>query len=325
MSKPVGRRSVLAGLTMAGATPLFAGSLPANPDVVIVGAGAAGLSAGRALARAGVSFVIVEAANRVGGRAWTDTRSLGQPFDHGCSWISAANHNPFVQIGRENGFSLIDHTSPDGDLLDLDGDRADAADRAALNRAWGAVDRAVSRAGRAGRDVPASTVVPDMDWAATVRSWSGAMDYGMDYDRISTADYWESADGQPSFLVREGLGSIVATLAADLPVALGTAVTGIDWSGSGVTVETSDGTIRARACILTVSTGVLNAGHIRFTPALPVSQQQAAADIPMGLLMKVPLLFDGARLGLGENNWVTYRIPEDQPGRACYSVAWPCG
>jgi monoamine oxidase len=58
---------------------------------------------------------------------------------------------------------------------------------------------------------------------------------------------------------------------------------------------------------------------------LPVEKQQAAADIPMGLLMKVPLMFDGARLGLGENDWVTYRIPEDRAGEACYFVAWPCG
>ncbi|MGB7427773.1 MAG: NAD(P)/FAD-dependent oxidoreductase, partial [Microcoleaceae cyanobacterium] len=159
----------------------------------------------------------------------------------------------------------------------------------------------------------------------TVQSWIGAMDYGVDFDQLSTADYWNGSVDQPSYIVKEGLGAIVATLAEGLPISLGTKVTAIDWSGSGVSVETTQGTIAAKACMITVSTGVLNAGAIRFTPALPDWKLQAVANIPMGLLMKVPLLFDGARLGLGENNWVTYRIPEDQAGQACYFIAWPCG
>lgn len=304
---------------------MFAQSLPSNPDVIVVGAGAAGLAAGRAFARNGLTCVIVEAAGRVGGRAWTESTSFGQPVDHGCSWISGSGNNPFTRYGRAGGFTLVDHTSADTDLFDLDGNRASDADRAAHDRAWGAIDRALSKAGRAGHDVAASTVVPDMPYGATVQTWSGAMDYGVGYDSISTADWWDSASSQPSLLVKEGLGTLVATLADGLPISLGTKVRAIDTSGPGVSVETSKGTIRAKACLVTVSTGVLNAGSIRFTPALPDWKQQAASDIPMGLLIKIPLLFDGARLGLGENNWVTYRIPEDRPGEACYYVAWPCG
>ena len=52
---------------------------------------------------------------------------------------------------------------------------------------------------------------------------------------------------------------------------------------------------------------------------------EAVHAAPMGILTKVPLLFDGARLGLGENNWVTYWIPDELPMRACYFIAWPCG
>ena len=66
-------------LTMAGATPLLAQNLPSDPDVVIIGAGAAGLQAGRTLQHKGISFVIVEAATRVGGRAYTESARLGAP------------------------------------------------------------------------------------------------------------------------------------------------------------------------------------------------------------------------------------------------------
>lgn len=325
MSTQIGRRAVLAGLTMAGTTPILAQNLPTDPDVVIIGAGAAGLQAGRTLQHKGVSFVIVEAANRVGGRAYTESTTFGAPVDHGCSWISGSDNNPFTRIGNEGGFTLVNHTSADTDLFDLDGNRANGEEWAAFDRAWGAIDRPMNKAGRAGKDVPASSVIPDIAYGATVQSWSGAMDYGVDFDEISTADHWHGSSSQPSYIVKEGLGAIVKTLSEGLPISLGTTVTAIDTSGPGVAVETSGGTIRAKACLLTVSTGVLNAGRIKFTPELPDWKQQAAADIPMGLLMKVPMLFDGARLGLGENNWVTYRIPEDQPGEACYLIAWPCG
>lgn len=325
MRTRIPRRTVLAGLTLAGAAPVGARTLPTNPDVLIVGAGAAGLGAGQVLRQAGLSFVIVEAAARAGGRAHTESASLGQPVDHGCSWISNSTRNPFAGIAREAGFTLVDHTSAGTDLFDLDGRRADPAGHAAYDRAAEAVARAVAEAGRAGRDVPAATVIPDVPWGATVQSWMGPMDYGVDFDSISTLSYWNSAPSQPSAIVREGLGAVVATLATGLPISLSTPVTAIDWSGAGVSVSTDRGTIRAKACLVTVSTGVLNAGSIRFTPSLPVSTQEAAANIPMGLLLKVPLLFDGARLGLGENNWVTYRIPEDRPGEACFFVAWPTG
>ncbi len=304
---------------------MSAQTLPTIPDVVIIGAGAAGLSAGRTLREKGVSFVIVEAANRIGGRAWTESETLGAPVDHGCSWISGSNDNVFTRIGQEAGFTLVNHTSADTDLFDLEGNRANETERAADDRAWGTIERAMARAGKAGKDVSAASVIPETPWGATMQSWSGAMDFGVNYDKISTADYWHGSENQPSFIVKEGLGAIVATLDDGLPIALDTKVSAIDWSGSGVAVEASQGTLRAKACIVTVSTGVLNANAIRFTPALPVWKQQAAADIPMGLLLKVPMLFDGARLGLGENNWVTYRIPEDKAGEACFFVAWPCG
>ncbi len=324
MSAILTRRTMLTGLTMTAAAPTFA-QLPTNPDVIVIGAGAAGMEAAHELARQGLTCVILEAANRTGGRAWTESETLGQPVDHGCSWLNQTHTNPLVDLGRRAGLTLVDHTDADTNLYNLDGQPATDADWADFERAYGAIDRAVSRAGRAGQDVPAASVLTEMPWGATVRSWSGAMDYGMDYDRISTMDYWEAADNQPAALVKEGLGTIIATLAPGLPVSLNTPVTAIDWSGPGVTVHSTKGSLTARACILTVSTGVLTSGQIRFTPELPEAQNQAAHDIPMGLLMKVPLLFDGTRLGMDDNSWLTYRIPEDQPGRACYSVAWPCG
>ena len=75
----IDRRAFLAGLAATAAFPAWAQATPTNPDVVIVGAGTAGLAAARILAERGVSFVILEAKSRVGGRAFTDTSSFGVP------------------------------------------------------------------------------------------------------------------------------------------------------------------------------------------------------------------------------------------------------
>lgn len=325
MPQDVARVPAPAGSKPTTAVPSIDPSLPANQDVVIIGAGAAGLAAGLQLTKKGISFVIVEAAGRVGGRAYTESGTFGQPVDHGCSWISGSDNNVFTGYGKRGGFTLVEHTSAGTSLFDIEGNPADEADRSAYARAGNAIDRALSKAGRAGKDVAGSSVISEQPYSATVQSWMGAMDYGVDFDNLSTADYWHTGEDQPSYIVREGLGAIVATLATGLPISLNNPVSAIDYSRAGVTVETAKGTLQAKACLVTVSTGVLAADKIKFTPALPPEKQQAIADIPMGLLIKVPLLFDGARLDLPENNWVTYRIPENKAGEACYFVAWPCG
>ncbi len=246
MAHELGRRAVLAGLGVTGATSLFAQSIPANPDVVIIGAGSAGLAAGRTLQQAGVSFVIVEAADRVGGRAYTESGRLGQPVDVGCSWINGANNNPYTKLGFENGFELIDHSNADSDLFDIDGNRASGSDWVAYNDAWGEILDAMAEAGRAGKDVPAASVIPDVPWGASVRSWMGSMDYGVTLDQVSTKSYWNSADAQPSYFVKEGLGTLVATLAEGLPISLNTPVTAVIAVGNRVSPVPPHGSGRAR-------------------------------------------------------------------------------
>ena len=79
----------------------------ANPDVLVIGAGAAGIGAGRALARAKVPFLIIEAKDRIGGRAFTDTTSLGHLWDQGCHWFHSADQNILRQLAEEIGHKFV--------------------------------------------------------------------------------------------------------------------------------------------------------------------------------------------------------------------------
>ncbi len=295
--------------------------LPSSPDVVVVGAGAAGLAAAKTLMARGLSVLVVEASDRIGGRAWTESQTFGVPFDHGCSWVQTTRVDMFLKAAESYGFEVLQHDGF-GEVLYVGDREASDAEYGQYWRAYAGLEGAIGAAARRGDDVAASTVIPEMPFAATAESWM-TMGMNVDFDNLSTADWWSGAVAKPRYIVKEGFGALVARLGADVPVMLSTPVSGIAYASDGVTVTTSAGDIPATACIVTVSTGVLNAGAIAFDPALPDAKQQAIADLPMGLLAKVALQFDDTRFGFRPNEWLTYHVPEETPGEASFFLTWP--
>src|SRR5258708_29906588 len=115
-----------------------------DPDVIIIGAGAAGLGAARRLAAAGIAVHIIEARNRVGGRAWTAHAPSGLPIELGCAWLHSADENELCALALQNGLT-IDKTRPPWrtQMNDVGFAPADQADfRAALRRLFVRLDEA---------------------------------------------------------------------------------------------------------------------------------------------------------------------------------------
>ena len=299
--------------------------LPTNPDIIIIGAGSSGLSAAKKLQELGNSYVVLEASDRIGGRAYTESDILGQPVDHGCSWISGSNDNFFSDLGKKKNFTLVDHSNPKIEMFERDGTKSPKEALKEYNKSEFRIKEIIRETGRRGIDIPASRIIPKVPYGECFQNWEGALNYAVDVDQISTAEYWNTKDTQPSFIVKEGLGSLVGTLNNNFPIALNTSVLNIDYSGSGVKVITSKGSILAKACICTVSIGVLKSEKIKFTPTLSNNVQKALSGIQMGLLIKIPLLFDGSRLGFSENSLLQYDISQKDIGSGCYFLAWPTG
>jgi len=267
----------------------------AEYDVVVIGAGAAGLGAAKALAAAGRSVTVVEAMGRIGGRAWTSTRDFGVPFDIGCAWLHAADRNPFYPEAQAAGWTLQYHDMA-LDHLYFGSRKAEAEEFAALSEAEAALNAAIEA--HHGPDDRLSTLARECHLENAVSVFNGPMDFGKDDDEISIADFRSAEDLEPNYFTREGYGALIAHWGREVPVTLSCPARRIRWDGPGVEVETDRGTIRAKAAIVTVSTGVLAFEGIRFTPNLPEAHLAAIYDLPMGLLTKVPLRVTGNRFGL---------------------------
>jgi monoamine oxidase len=258
-------------------------------DVVIVGAGAAGLAAGRRLLEAGLSVLAVEARDRIGGRAVTVPTPLGNAVDLGCEWLHSADRNEWTAIARDQG-RTIDQTLPDwsGRVARQAGE--DAQDDYVA--AWAEFEARMEQAAQAPRDMPASDLLPAAGpWNSllgAISTWANATEL----ERVSVKDHMCYADSGINWRVVEGYGTVIAAYGKPVPTLLGTPVRRIDHSGTRVVVATDMGALRARAVIVAVPPSVLAAEAIRFTPALP-DKLAAAEGLPLGVANKLFLRLDG--------------------------------
>ena len=288
------RRRLLQGLGLTAAFGGFGSRLLAQQapvDVVIIGAGGAGLTAARELRTAGLRVLTLEARDRIGGRAFTDA-SLGVPWDRGCSWLHAADVNPWVAYARQNDFELIEDRYPhhiyDGAKL-MSG--AETAGYRAVNER---IERELVGAGSRGLDIPAEAALTQATladpWypmaAAGMTAWEG-----IEPANFSVLDRYQFVERGGDLLIPRGYGVLLAHYARDIEVRLRTPVTRIRWGNRGVTVDTPAGSVAARLAIVALPSSVIAAGAVIFSPHLPMEVLQAHHDLPLGLMNKVALRF----------------------------------
>jgi monoamine oxidase len=268
-------------------------------DLIIVGAGAAGIAAAHAARDSGLRVIVLEAGARVGGRAYTDFESLTEPFDHGCQWLHSAGINPLTPLAERYGFRYrrdgIDFRIHDGEWWLNDG-----ITREFLGMMGDTYDR-IAAAGESGADIAAEACIETGDpatdrWAPLFRrNFTGYMAAApADVSVLDTARYVQTGENWP---VESGMGALIAHLARELPrsieIRLDCPVKSVDWGDNEVMVGTLDGMLVTKAVLITVSTGVLAGDRLKFFPLLPDWKQDAIAKVPMGFAEKVAFEFEG--------------------------------
>jgi monoamine oxidase len=264
-------------------------SLPSSIDVAIIGAGAAGLGAAHALRRAGVSFIVLEARDRVGGRGHTIMASPDVTFDLGCGWLHSADQNAFVKIADELHFEIDRKLPPWRERAW--GKSFPTDERVDFIRSIDEFFERLDEAARAGVDHPANLYLEAGNrWNPMIDAISSYIN-GCETDQLSILDYDAYEDTNLNWRVRRGYGALMAAYGASLPLRFNCAVTLIDHSATRLRIETSQGTLSADKAIVTVPTNLIAQEAIRFFPALP-DKVDAAANLPLGLADKVMLALD---------------------------------
>lgn len=263
---------------------------PSSVDVAIVGAGAAGLAAARALAGAPLDVVVLEARDRIGGRAHTIDMN-GTGLDMGCGWLHSADENLLAGMAEAQGFT-VDRTPPPWESQAFNHEMS-PAEQADFRAAFAAFEERVAEAAAAGREGPASTLFePGGRWNPRIDAISGALN-GARFAEVSIRDYDAYRDTGVNWRVTEGYGRMIAQLGAGLPVVPACPVACIDRTGPVLKLLTARGAVEARAVIVTVPTDLIARETLRFDPPLP-ALVEAAAGVPLGLASKLHMAVEGA-------------------------------
>jgi len=261
-----------------------------DADVVVVGAGAAGIAAARRLATSGLASMALEATGRIGGRAWT-CDVAGLHLDLGCGWLHSADRNPWTGIAEAAGFAVDRRTPAWGkQYRDLGFSQVE---QAAATQAFADWRRRMMKTPPA-TDCAADALEPNGEWNVYLQAMNGFLT-GAGVERISVADYiaYEAASTGCNWRAPAGYGSLVAaSLPRPIDLRLSTPVESIELDSRAVVLVTPVGAVRARAAILTVSTAVLAGGTILLPRALDL-WRHAAAHLPLGRNEKLFLEITG--------------------------------
>lgn len=288
----INRRAVVTGIIAATIPFSTKAGTVTDTDVIIIGAGLAGISAARQLKSSGIRAIILEARDRVGGRAFTDTQTLGRKFDQGPYWLHNKATNPLVPLARQLGTNLIDSSYSNLRVFDQGALYPDVSygDVKAALEEWelGQTFALLKKDRSLGASLPNPT--PVQKFVKNIF----AIEMGEDPDLVSLQSYAALEAGE-DLIPEIGMGTLAQGLASGLDIRLGCPVSTVVWDGAqGVTVKGNFGQLTGRKVIITLPTAVLAAGAIRFDPALPQATEAAISNLPMGAFEKHAMVLSQA-------------------------------
>jgi polyamine oxidase len=305
-------------------------SAPSVVDVIVIGAGIAGLATAQAVMRAGRKVVVLEAQARVGGRMlqW-DT--LGFPVDMGCGWIHGGGDNPLYDLARELNLPLhatataacplFDHDLESFALFDPARSPPERVSRETVMRVLARFQAALADAARVRRErragvVGTGGVAPDVGLLTALHAAGGGERlgtlspeearvlaflvnryegwYAASLDDVSAAHFdQEDGHAEGHFLLPHTYGPLLAATAQGVEVAFGHEAVAVAADGVGATVRTRAGlAFAAPVVVVAVPLGVLKAGGLHFAPPLSAAKRAAVAAVGFGMEDKIVLRFD---------------------------------
>ena len=274
-----------------------------DEDIIVIGAGIAGLAAARSLTEAGFAPTVLEGRDRIGGRIWTD-RSLGMPLDLGASWIHGISRNPLMDLVRDHGIKTRRTFLGALALYDADGRLLDEEEMNRIDALGEEISAALLELKQAAdSDRPLAAAIADIlalrdldDSQKQSINWhlfsEIELEHGADLADLSLRAFDEDDFFRgPDVVFPAGYVQIVDHLASGLHIKLGHSVHQINYGAQGVEVATAQGLFTADRAVVTLPLGVLQSGDVQFSPALPAAKLDAIQRLQMGTANKIALHF----------------------------------
>lgn len=254
----------------------------------IIGAGMAGIAAANLALEAQKSVLVLEAKDRPLGRVHTEEVD-GAKVEIGGAWVHDGTSNPLTQLAKDLGYTLIPndkfHFAAIGGVPSKEVAAALGARIEALAEAW-------AEPGPAER-LPLSTrVAPKDELDRLAAEVLGPLEVARDLDQLSAAGQRHLVHEKDDFLVKDGMGPMLSSLAIGLPIRTDTPVDRIEWAGPQVRVWSKERAYTFDRLLITLSPAVLRSGAITFEPPLPPPVAEALDGFSMSSFEKILLRFD---------------------------------
>ena len=308
------------GLLLAARLPLAQAARP--QQILVIGAGIAGLAAAHQLQRAGHAVEVLEARERIGGRIHTSRAWPDAPMDLGASWINGFEGSPLGELARKIGLRTAMTSYDNSIAYGRSGQVFSAAEEQHVEQLRQRIERVLAAAQEGDADQSLQAAVEaGLDWESLGAGDQRLVDlllnsiYEHEYagsTREMSAWWWDD-DGAfegGDALFPDGFGAIPEHLAKGLSIRLGQVVQRVAWDDAGVRVVVAGQTLRADRVIVSVPLGVLKAGAIEFAPRLPAAKRRAIEALRMGVLNKCFLRFP-REFWPTDVDWIE-RVPESR-------------
>ncbi len=315
------RREFLTALLATAGWGLGGCRAPAPPQtrqrVIIVGAGMAGISAGRKLQDNGHHVTVLEGRDRLGGRMWTSRVWEDVPVDLGASWIHGPIGNPLTRIADEAGALRRATDSETFPVYGVTGKRLPESVWDEVEDYASQVQRALRRVQRSSEDrslwdAIQAAIPLDTFSARDRRRLHFAInnlieqEFAADVAELSAQFIEESESFRGEDVVLpEGYDALPRHLARDLTIRYRERVLGIEYSDREVVVTTDSDRYVADRVIVTLPLGVLKNRDVAFTPELPAAKRTAIEALGLGVMNKLALRFESA-FWETEADWIGY-------------------
>ena len=269
-------------------------------DVVVVGAGMAGVTAARSLVRAGLRVLLIEARQRLGGRIHTLRDLCDAPVEAGAELIHGPRAQTWLEV-REAGLSVRRNShGAAATMIDL-GEGGRWLPYALANpQTWHSFGVLRRLATAQPHDMSARDFIERCGYAGRARSLAEMVFTAHlpgSLDEIGIQGFIDDGvlelETSQDYRINEGYDNLIEHVGQGIQAEVGFVVRTIEWSPEGVVIGDADGRERsARAAISTLPVGVLQNGAITFKPELPATKRTALRQMVMGPVLKLLMRFE---------------------------------